>query len=137
MRYPHVNVPRLSHKYSTTSPFASATSREGRALQRLRRVYPAPISAPTPTPIPTPIRASGLIWLISVSRRRYCPRCMWVLVIQETFMEPNPRSCTTGRTYTETRVLVHVVVVIMLTKCIVQLLRTRCDTGTGTAWHCV
>jgi hypothetical protein len=50
---------------------------------------------------------------------------MRVLVVQEAFVKPKP-GCSTRRTYTETGVLVRVVVVIMFTKCIVQLLRTWC-----------
>lgn len=49
---------------------------------------------------------------------------MRVLVVQEAFVEPEPGSCTTWRAYAKTGVLIHVVVIIMLTKRIVQLLRT-------------
>jgi hypothetical protein len=49
---------------------------------------------------------------------------MRVLVVQEAFVEPKPGSCTTWRAYAEAGVLIHVVVIIMLTKRIVQLLRT-------------
>src|SRR6266576_1075683 len=96
-------------------------------------MYPAAISAPTPTL--TPNRATGRIWFISVRRCRCRPRGMRVLVIQEAFVESKSRLGTTGRTYTETRVFVHVVVFIVLTKCIVQLLRTRCAATASTAWH--
>jgi hypothetical protein len=59
---------------------------------------------------------------------------MRVLVVQEAFVERKPGSRTTRRAYTETGILVHVVIIIiMLTKRIVQLLRTwRSATS---AWH--
>ena len=58
---------------------------------------------------------------------------MRVLVVQEAFVERKPGSRTTRRACTETGILVHVVIIIMLTKRIVQLLRTwRSATS---AWH--